>query len=108
LRLSPNVSFGFSSNTTAVGRQGGQRATQNIAISGQRSEFNYFSLDGVDNTDVSFNIYIFLPSIDALQEFKVQSGVFGAEFGRATGQVNVSTKSGSNNYHGTLFEFLRN
>lgn len=106
--LSPNVSFGFASNGTAQGRQGGQRSDQNIAISGQRSEFNYFTLDGIDNTDVSFNVYIFLPSIDALQEFKVQSGVFPAEFGRATAQINVSTKPGGNNYHGALFEFLRN
>ncbi len=106
--LSPNVSFGFGSNSTATGRQGGQRSEQNISVSGQRSEFNYFTLDGVDNTDVSFNMYIFLPSIDALQEFKVQSGIFPAEFGRATGQVNVSTKPGGNSFHGALFEFLRN
>jgi len=106
--LSPNVSFGFGSNSTATGRQGGQRSTENIAVSGQRSEFNYFTLDGVDNTDISFNLYIFLPSIDAIQEFKVQTGVFPAEFGRATGQVNVSTKPGGNTFHGALFEFLRN
>jgi hypothetical protein len=106
--LSPNVSFGFPSNGTAQGRQGGQRSEQNIAVSGQRSVYNYFTLDGISNTDVSFNMYIFLPSIDALQEFKVQSGIFPAEFGRATAQINVSTKPGTNSYHGTLFEFLRN
>ena len=106
--LSPNVSYGFSSNSTAQGRQGGQRSNQNISVAGQRSVYNYYSLDGVSNTDVSFNMYIFLPSIDALQEFKVQSGIFPAEFGRATSQVNVSTKSGTNDFHGALFEFLRN
>ena len=46
--------------------------------------FNHFTLDGVENTDVNFNTYVILPSIDALQEFKVQTGVFPAEFGRAT------------------------
>jgi hypothetical protein len=106
--LSPNVSFNFGSNSTATGRQGGQRATENIAVSGQRSEYNYFTLDGVNNTDISFNLYVFLPSIDAIQEFKVQTGIFPAEFGRATGQVNVSSKPGTNNFHGTLCEFLRN
>src|SRR5688500_10629540 len=60
------------------------------------------------NTDVNFNTYIYLPSVDALEEFKVQTGIYSAEFGRAAGQVNVVTKSGSNAFHGTVFEFHRN
>src|SRR5881409_1568682 len=106
--LSPNVSYGFNSAGQAGDRQGGTRAQQNISVAGQRSEFNHFTLDGVENTDVNFNTYVFLPSIDALQEFKVQTGIFPAEFGRATTQINVSTKSGTNQFHGTVFEFLRN
>src|SRR6267378_3650807 len=106
--LSPNVSYGFTDSNIAGNRQGGARAQQNISVAGQRSEFNHFTLDGVDNTDVNFNTYVFLPSIDALQEFKVQTGIFPAEFGRATTQINVSTKPGTNRFHGTLFEFLRN
>src|SRR5947199_7771249 len=106
--LSPNVSYGFSDSTQATTRQGGQRAQQNISVAGQRSEFNHFTLDGVENTDVNFNTYVFLPSIDALQEFKVQTGIFPAEFGRATTQINVLTKPGTNQSHGTVFEFLRN
>ncbi|HLQ45302.1 MAG TPA: hypothetical protein VK137_11275, partial [Planctomycetaceae bacterium] len=76
-------------------------------ISGQRREFNYYTLDGVDNTDVNFNTYIFLPSVDALEEFKVQTGVYSAEFGREASQVNVVTKSGTNSLRGTVFEFHR-
>src|SRR5213596_4396789 len=106
--LSPNVSYGFNSSQQADERQGGTRASQNISVAGQRSEFNHFTLDGVENTDVNFNTYVVLPSIDALQEFKVQTGIFPAEFGRATTQINVSTKPGTNQFHGTLFEFLRN
>src|SRR5438309_9904475 len=49
--LSPNVSYGFSDSTQATTRQGGQRAQQNISVAGQRSEFNHFTLDGVENTD---------------------------------------------------------
>ena len=84
------------------------RADQNISVAGQRSYFNNFTLDGVNNTDPNFNTYVIQPSIDALQEFKVQTGVYPAEFGRQATQINVSTKPGTNQYHGTLFEFLRN
>jgi hypothetical protein len=108
IALSPNVSASFAGPGQAGARQGGSRANQQISISGQRREFNYYTLDGVDNTDVNFNTYIFLPSVDALEEFKVQTGIYSAEFGRAAGQVNVVTKSGSNAFHGTAFEFHRN
>ena len=105
--LSPNVSFGFQSPGQSR-RQGGTRAEQNIAVSGMRGTWNNYTLDGVSNTDPNFNLYIQLPSVDALQEFKVQSGIYPAEFGREAAQINVSTKSGTNDYHGTVFEFLRN
>src|SRR5215475_10875313 len=104
----PNVSFGFNNAGQSGSRQGGTRAQQNISIAGQRSYFNRFTIDGVENTDVNFNTPVVLPSIDALQEFKVQTGIYPAEFGRATNQVNISTKSGTREYHGVLFEFLRN
>jgi carboxypeptidase family protein len=106
--LSPNVSADFAGPGQAGDRQGGTRSNQQLSVSGQRREFNYYTLDGVDNTDVNFNTYIFQPSVDALEEFKVQTGVYSAEFGREASQVNVVTKSGTNNLHGTLFEFLRN
>jgi hypothetical protein len=105
--LSPNVSAEFAGPGQAGDRQGGSRANQQLSISGQRREFNYYTLDGVDNTDVNFNTYIFLPSVDALEEFKVQTGVYSAEFGREASQVNVVTKSGGNSLHGTIFEFHR-
>src|SRR5713226_5518366 len=108
VKLSPNVSADFAGAGQSGDRQGGSRANQQLSISGQRREFNYYTLDGVDNTDVNFNTYIFLPSVDALEEFKVQTGVYSAEFGREASQVNVVTKSGTNQLHGTLFEFNRN
>ena len=106
--LSPNVSAEFAGAGQAGDRQGGSRANQQLSISGQRREFNYYTLDGTDNTDVNFNTYILLPSVDALEEFKVQTGIYSAEFGRAASQVNVVTKSGTNAFHGTVFEFHRN
>jgi hypothetical protein len=104
----PNVSYGFANAGQSGSRQGGTRAQQNISVAGQRSYFNRFTIDGVENTDVNFNTPVVLPSIDALQEFKVQTGIYPAEFGRAATQINVSTKSGTREYHGVLFEFLRN
>ena len=89
-------------------RQGGDRASQSISAVGQRIVFDYFTLDGVNNTDPDFNTYVVLPSIDAIQEFKVQTGVYPAEFGHEATQINVLTKSGGNVYHGALFEFVRN
>ena len=106
--LAPNVTTLSPNAGQAGSRQGGDRAGQSIAVAGQRIMFNYFSLDGVNNTDPNFNTYIVLPSIDALQEFKVQTGVYPAEFGHNATQINVLSKSGGNNYHGALFEFLRN
>ncbi|MBV9181034.1 MAG: carboxypeptidase regulatory-like domain-containing protein, partial [Acidobacteria bacterium] len=106
--LSPNVNVLSPAAGQAASRQGGDRAAQSISTGGQRIFFDYYSLDGVNNTDPNFNTYIALPSIDAIQEFKVQTGVYPAEYGHESTQVNVLTKSGGNAYHGALFEFLRN
>ena len=107
--LDANVSWGVANeNGSGASRLGGQRITEMISVAGGRTEYNYFSLDGVSNTDVSFNTYTFLPSIDAIQEFKIQTGIFPAEFGRGTAEINVSTKPGGNDLHGALFEFVRN
>jgi hypothetical protein len=104
--LSPNVTFGFGNSN--VGMSGDRGAFSSVSIAGARPVFNHYTLDGLENTYVEGNSYAFLPSIDALLEFKIQSGVYPAEFGREVGQINVSTKPGGNAYHGTLFEFLRN
>jgi hypothetical protein len=106
--LAPNVNTLSPSAGQAASRQGGDRAAQAISTGGQRIMFDYYTLDGVNNTDPNFNTYIVQPSIDAIQEFKVQIGVYPAEFGHQSTQINVLTKSGGNAYHGSLFEFLRN
>jgi len=106
--LAPNVNTLAPAAGQAGSRQGGDRAAQAISTGGQRIMFDYYTLDGVNNTDPNFNTYVVLPSIDAIQEFKVQIGVYPAEYGHQSTQVNVLTKSGGNAYHGALFEFLRN
>ena len=92
----------------AAGRLGGSRGSLTIAVTGGRSTWENYTLDGITNTDIDFNTYILQPSVDALQEFKVQSGIYPAEFGRELGQVNAATKPGTNEFHGAVWEFLRN
>jgi hypothetical protein len=91
--------------------EGSENSTQGgaISVNGAREQSNSFLLDGVDNNDPYINQYVALPSVDAIQEFKVQSSDYSAEFGRGGGaQVNVILKSGSNEFHGGVFEFFRN
>src|SRR5882724_1076544 len=85
----------------------GQRSA--VSIGGNRPNANYFLLDGATNTDPTFNTLNLSPSPDAVQEFKVQTGSYSAEMGGAGGgQINIVTRSGSDKFHGTVYEFLRN
>ncbi len=80
-----------------------------FAVSGQRSESLTFLLDGVDNNDFLGNNVVVNPNPDAVQEFKILTNNYGAEYGRTSGGIiNQVLKSGSNTLHGTLFEFFRN
>jgi hypothetical protein len=85
----------------------GQRSS--VTIGGARPNANYYLLDGTTNTDPTFNTLNVSPSPDAVQEFKVQTSSYAAEIGGAGGgQINIVTRSGSNHFHGTAYEFLRN
>ena len=108
IALTANVTAEMSSQTEGSARKGGERAQQVFSIAGSRAAFNRFTLDGIENTEHSYNLFAIRPSIDALQEFNVQTGVYSAEYGRNPSQVIVVTKSGTNNFHGTVFEFHRN
>ncbi len=105
--LSPNVSAEQGAGGEAAARKGGTRTEKSLSVAGARNQFNHYTLDGLENTDMSYNIYALQPSIDALQEFKIETGVYSAEFGRGAVQINVATKPGSNEFHGTVFEFVR-
>ena len=85
------------------------RASASFSANGQRTRDNNFMLDGVDNNETWLNSVVVFPSVDALEEFKVQTSTYSAEFGRSSGGVvNIAIKSGSNSFHGSGFEFLRN
>ena len=88
----------------------GQVNIVSFAINGQRQSQNNWTIDGADNVDHGSNITLLVyPSVDAISEFKVERSSYSPEFGRsAAGQINVVTRSGSNQFHGSLYEFFRN
>ncbi len=78
-------------------------------VAGSSETSNNYTLDGFDNNDPAINDPTYLPSIDQIQEFKLLTGVYSAEYGiNSGGQLLVTTKSGSNSFHGTAFEYFRN
>jgi hypothetical protein len=104
-RLNPGV----STSGGGGGQQGGEGGVSGFSSNGQRSTSNNFLVDGVDNNDYFGGQAAQIPSIDSIQEFEVQTNTFSAEYGRNTGSVvNLVTKSGSNQLHGSAYEFFRN
>jgi len=88
---------------------GGQALNSSVAINGMRANSNNYALDGADNQDPFFNTPSAFPNPDALEEFSLQTSNYSAELGRNAGAaMNAVTRSGTNQLHGTLFEFLRN
>jgi hypothetical protein len=115
--LSPGVTVGVY-NAGELGAGGTalsqiRKSNDGIYVHGARSYDNNWQLDGISVSDVqgsgSISGGIPIPNPDTLEEFKVQTGLYDAAFGRAAGaNVSVITKAGTNQYHGTIFEFLRN
>lgn len=111
LALIPGVQanrFTEEGGGTSFGRTGGAN------VHGQRSLQNNFLLDGVDNNSISTNVQelttqVSRPSIDAIQEFKVITSPYSVEFGRSPGAaISVTTKSGTNEFRGTGYDYYRN
>ncbi|HEY6341466.1 MAG TPA: carboxypeptidase regulatory-like domain-containing protein [Candidatus Acidoferrum sp.] len=88
---------------------GSARAGQAYAVNGQRPESNNFLIDGADNFDTVDGGLVMKPPIDAIAEFRILTHTANAEFGHSTGSTtNIITRSGTNEYHGTVWDFLRN
>ncbi|MGB0052571.1 MAG: carboxypeptidase-like regulatory domain-containing protein, partial [Terracidiphilus sp.] len=101
------ASGGGSSNMTETERYD-ESDSAAISVNGLRPQADNFILDGVDNNDGLVNTILFFPNIDATQEFKVNTSIAPAEYGRAGGAIVVtSIKSGTNQYHGSAFWFYR-
>jgi len=111
------LALSAGTNTTANNATALGKGTQNMAVNGNDPGQNNFQMDGVNVTnfansgsanDAGLYAGIGIPSPDALQEFKVQTSTYDASYGRNPGaNVNVVTKSGTNQFHGTAFEYLR-
>jgi hypothetical protein len=104
--LSPGTNSGglaVQQNSLRQGEVGG------LSVAGQRTNDSAYLLDGVMNTDPDYNALNYVPVVDAIAEFQVQVAQYSAEYGRASGgQINVITQSGSNQWHGAGWDFLRN
>jgi hypothetical protein len=113
--LTPGVTRGaYGNQASGTGNQTetfrySQTGGASLSVNGLRQQANNYELDGVDNNEALVNTLIFFPPVEATQEFKVTTSVAPAEFGRAGGGIiQSSIKSGSNQWHGSAFDFLRN
>ena len=105
LALSPGTSVSLPDNT-ALGRN-----SQNISVNGARVTQNDFEINGIDANNLTTNAAasVAVPAPESIQEFKVQTSLYAAVFGRGGGgNVQAVTKSGSNTFHGAAYEYFRN
>ena len=112
VQLQPGVAYGGANDQLYIGVSlpAGTSNQVAFAINGQRATANNWTIDGADNVDRGANLTLLaFPSVDAIAEFKTLRGTYTAEFGRsASGAVNVVTRSGTNAFHGSAYEFFRN
>jgi len=100
---------GTTEGSPGSGNSGFTETGFSLSVYGQRDFDNQYTLDGVDMTEARNPSPMFLPSIDAIQEFDVKSGLYGAQYGTKGGaHVDIAIKSGTNSLHGSAYEFVRN
>ena len=97
------IGIGTSPATSWTGR-----SDMSLSIAGGRESNNSFLLNGIETRNARFGSVGIRPSIEAIQEFKVQRSTFGAEFGRSSAIINTTLRSGTNEIHGSVFDFWQN
>lgn len=106
--LSPGVNQGEIGAVQQGGIPENERGNGSIHVNGLMATNNNFLLNGFDNNEQQIGFEILQPPVEAIDEFKVQTSNFGADIGKGGAVVNVVIKSGTNGFHGSAFEFLRN
>ncbi len=106
--LVPGVTAGQPAENLSGSSSFNPRAASNFNALGSQANTNAWLVDGIDDNEWTFNTVMIQPSVESIAEFKVLTGTFSAEFGRGAGVVSVSTRSGSNGFHGEAFDYLRN
>jgi len=106
--LTPGANSGMTGSNASGGVFENERGNEALSVNGLRVSNNNYLLDGVDNNEWGLGGIIALPPPDAIQEFRIEENSMSAEFGRGGAAVNVALKSGSNEVHGGVYEFLRN
>ena len=106
--LGPGANSGMAGSNVSGGVFENERANEALSVNGLRVSNNNFLLNGVDNNEFGLGGVVVLPPPDAIQEFRTEENSMSAEFGRGGAAVNVVVKSGTNQIHGGLFEFIRN
>jgi hypothetical protein len=109
VQVTPGATEGLNNGLASGNRPDDRRQTSSVSVNGQADVINNQLIDGMDNNERVIGSIGVRPSVDAIQEVSVQTNVFTAEVGRSAGAaINVITKSGSNAFHGTVYEFFRN
>lgn len=108
VQLTPGVNNkGNGTNSTNGGYTAG-RGTSGSVINGNPSDVGIYLFDGIQSVDADANVLLFYPPVDAIQEFKVQTSAAPAAYGGGPTIINVTYRSGTNSFHGAVYEFLRN
>jgi len=106
--LAPGVTTGQVGENLSGASSFNPRAASDFNALGSQANANAWLVDGIVNNEETYNTVIVQPSVESIQEFKVLTGTFSSEFGRGAGVVSVSTRSGSNEFHGSAMDFVRN
>jgi len=108
LRIQAGATEVQGSSTLYWAQHGLNRDFTSVSVNGSRTESVSYLIDGLSDNDQYFSTANNIPNSGAIQEFKVQNGLYSAEYGQGSAQVNVAIKTGANQFHGSLYDYIQN